>query len=75
MRELRERREVKVVEFIPTAQNVSNICTKNLAEKLFNKHTNRVLDGRILECLREDVKMYEISENKSSYSDESARRD
>ena len=60
MRELRERGEVKV-QFIPTAQNVSDIGTKNLAEKLFNKHANRVLDGRILECLREDVKMYEVS--------------
>jgi hypothetical protein len=57
MRELWERGEVKV-EFIPTAQNVSHIGTKNLAEKLFNKHANRVLDGRILECPREDVKMY-----------------
>ena len=54
------------VEFIPAAQNVSDIGTKNLAEKLFNKHADRVLDGRILECLREDVKMYEVSINKSS---------
>jgi hypothetical protein len=60
MRELQERGQVKV-EFIPTAQNVSDIGTKNLAEKLFTKHANRVLDGRILECLREDVKMYEVS--------------
>ena len=60
MRELQERGQVKV-EFIPTAQNVSDIGTKNLAEKLFTKHANRVLDGRILECLREDVKMYKVS--------------
>jgi hypothetical protein len=65
MRELRERGRVKV-EFIPTAQNVSNIGTKNLGEKRFNKHTNRMLDSRILECLREDVKMYDVSEDKSS---------
>jgi hypothetical protein len=61
MRELRERGEVKV-EFIPTAQNVSDIGTKNLAEKLFNEHANRVLNLRILEYLREDVKMYEVLE-------------
>jgi hypothetical protein len=65
MRELQERGRVKV-ELIPTAQNVSNIGAKNLAEKLFDQHTNRVLDGRILECLREDVKMYNVSEGKSS---------
>jgi hypothetical protein len=64
VRELQERGEVKV-EFIPTAQNVSKIGTKNLSEKLFNMHANRVLDGRILECLREDVKMYEVSEKSS----------
>jgi hypothetical protein len=52
MRELQKKGEVKV-EFIPaTAQNVSNIGTKNLTEKLLNEHANRVLDGRILECLR-----------------------
>jgi hypothetical protein len=56
MRELQERGRVQI-EFIPTAQNVSNIGTKNQADKLFNKHANRVLDGRILKCLREDVKM------------------
>jgi hypothetical protein len=65
MRELQERGSVKV-EYIPTAQNVSDIGTKNLAVKLFNMHANRVLDGRILDCLREDVKMYEVSINKSS---------
>ena len=65
LRELQERGEVKV-EFIPTTQNVSNIGTKNLAEKLFNQHASRVLDGRILECLREDVKIYEVSEGERS---------
>jgi hypothetical protein len=65
MRELQERGRVKV-EFIPTAQSVSNIGTKNLAEKHFNKHTNRVLNGRILECLKEDVKMYHVSGGKMS---------
>jgi hypothetical protein len=76
MRELRERDRVQI-EFIPTAQNVSDLGTKNLADKLFSKHTNRVLDGRILECLREDVKMYDVSETKElvkssqSQSDES----
>jgi hypothetical protein len=65
MRELRERGEGKV-EFIPTAKNVSDIGTKDLAENFFNKNANRVLDGRILECLRQDVKMYEVSINKSS---------
>jgi hypothetical protein len=65
MRELQERGDM-TVEFIPTAQNVSDIGTKNLAEKLFNKHADRVLGGRILECLRKDVKMNEVSINKSS---------
>jgi hypothetical protein len=45
MRELLERGEFKV-EFIPTAQNVSDIGTKILAEKLFSKRESRVvLDG------------------------------
>ena len=56
---------------------MSDIGTKNLEDKLFNKHANRVLDGRILECLREDVKMYDVSDTKElvkssqSQSDES----
>jgi hypothetical protein len=65
MRVLQERGDAKV-DFIPTAQNVSNIGKKNLANKLFNKHADRVLDGRIPKCLREDVKMYEVSIRKSS---------
>jgi hypothetical protein len=63
MRELQERGDVKV-ECIHTAQNVSNIGTKNITEKLCNKHTSRVLDTKF--CLREDVKMYEVLINKSS---------
>jgi hypothetical protein len=51
MRELQDRGRVKV--------------ELDLAEKFFNKHTNRGLEGRILECLREDVKMYGILEGKS----------
>ncbi len=55
LRDLNESGEMEV-KFVRTDDNISDLMTKNLSEKLYDKHVSSIRDGSTLTRLREDVK-------------------
>ena len=47
IRTLSDRKLVKVL-FTPSEANKADICTKNVTQNLFDKHSNEIYDGRLI---------------------------